>query len=294
MAPTKKLATWYATGAKDLLDEYLMEGIIPANTDEMSPSDAYQLSDIFMENDYEYFRGRLCIERKKFVKSQQQAPQAHTNLEHDYQIYPPSKYTSTGNVRYEGSATEFYLKLDLIPYLQKKCLDDRYCPRHLYNSREVYAEEFTLKKFREHLYQETKSRKFENYLKHKSQAKKAMMVAFLKKEAEKKVEQEKEALAKAKKKGEAQERKKALQKKKEEEKAEKARKKEEEKQKKEEAKQKKAAAAKEKKVAAAAAAAKKKKKATAAAAAAAARRRKRKQRSVRRKMKAKAETIMAR
>jgi len=175
MAPNPKTALWFASGAYDLLDEYLTDGTIPINKGLMKPKVAYQLSACFTANEYEYFRAKLCNRRNKFEKGTTVAAKTDAALERDYQLHPPSKYTSTGKLKWNGSAAQVRLRIDLSPYLKKKAQDRRYEPRHLYASRTEY-QEFTLAEFRGHIYTERKARKFANYLKHKKEKHRAMML----------------------------------------------------------------------------------------------------------------------
>lgn len=170
----EKHVLWVASGAQELMDDHLRDGTIPLNRKLMTPPVAYQLSELYKAFDYVYFRNKLCQARNKCKERGDWAKEDDTDLTHDYKIYPTQSYNAQGKPRWEGSDAEYFLKRDLKKYLKNKSKGMK--PRDLYKKRPEYHKVFGLKTFRNHIYQEIKTRKFKNYVKAKKEAKKKKMM----------------------------------------------------------------------------------------------------------------------
>lgn len=158
---------WVASGAQEKLDELLRDGTIPIDLNLMKPKIAYTKSRVFQQIEYVYFRGKLYERRKKFAERKATAEEDAAALASDLRLHPRPKYNSRGELRWEGSDAEKFLKLDLPAYLKNRHMK----PKDLWVTRNEYRL-FKLKIFRKHIYQEIKTEKFHNYLKAKEVAKK--------------------------------------------------------------------------------------------------------------------------
>jgi hypothetical protein len=76
-------------------------------------------------------------------------------LAHDRRIHPKAANNHRGEPRWEGSDAERLLRQDMDEGKHKTMK-----PQLLYNMRNEYYENYPLKIFREHIYQEEKRRKF--------------------------------------------------------------------------------------------------------------------------------------
>jgi len=166
MVRNEKLELWYASGAKAELDKLLRDGTIPIDKTLMAPKVAYEVSQKFQPIEYTYFRDKLNDMRKKFKERRDWAEKDAAALAHDMRLYNRPTHTAQGDPLWDGHAAQALLKLDLPRYLKKKKKFDHLKPRDLYKTRPEY-QEFKLKKFRKHLYQEVRAGKFQNYLKAK-------------------------------------------------------------------------------------------------------------------------------
>lgn len=140
-------------------------GKIPVDGDKMGPSKVYNLPDRpqFRKVEYKKFRDNLNRLRTGLKKKKKQANEDAEYLAQDRKLKPKPTHNHRGEPRYEGSETEYWLKIDIASghHLGK-------APKDLYKSREVYLTEgFTLKTFREHIHQEVRAVKFQNYVKWK-------------------------------------------------------------------------------------------------------------------------------
>jgi len=168
MADNKK-KEWKNSKAKYRLIEMLTNDEIPLSAEEMSPTTAYNQDAEFAEFDYDLFRERLNDYRKAIRGKKEGAKSSAAALAVDRQLFPIDDMSAFGKRRWEGSDAERLLKVDMDNGLHESTK-----PEDLCNSRPEYKE-FTLKEFRGHIHQETKTKKFHRYLKDKSEKKLAKL-----------------------------------------------------------------------------------------------------------------------
>jgi hypothetical protein len=146
---------WKNSIARKLLEEDLRSGKIPLEGDVMKPQDVFLQRPEYAEFcEYEDFPRRLRELRKQISRKNERALVAANALSHDRRIYPKERTDKTGKVRWEGSEAERLLRLDI-----DAGKHETMAPKLLYAERREY-QEFPLKVFRNHIYQEQRTRKF--------------------------------------------------------------------------------------------------------------------------------------
>jgi len=140
-----------------LLLQDLRSGRIPI-TSEMEPRDVYLQRLEFAEFDgnYKNFPGRLRDARKQIICKNSRSALDSAALAHDREIYPKAAYNHRGEPRWEWSEAERLLRQDMDEGKHKTMK-----PQLVYQLRKEYNENYTLKTFRQHIYQEEKRRKFD-------------------------------------------------------------------------------------------------------------------------------------
>jgi hypothetical protein len=143
-------------GKKQLVED-LLSGAIPLDHNAMKPSEAYKVRPIFSDyGGYKNFPSRLRSARNQVSKKKDTNAFDEEACIHDRKLYPvvTSTCNSQGLLRWGGSRAEKLLKKDIT--------DGRHhdmAPRDLYSLREEY-QKFPLDRFREHIHQEVRRRKF--------------------------------------------------------------------------------------------------------------------------------------
>jgi len=191
MARREKYEFWCACGARDELDKLLRDETIPINRVLMGPKIAYKVSPVFQKVEYVYFRNKLNDMRNKYKERRAWAEEDDFDLQGDLLLKPRPTYDVNGKPTWNGSEAQKLLRQDLPKYLKKKKKNPQYMPRDLQKTRPEY-QKFTLKKFRKHIYQETRRWKFHNYLEAKADAKKKKMKKKCKKRKKGNNEEEEE------------------------------------------------------------------------------------------------------
>jgi hypothetical protein len=142
---------------KNQLLEDLISGAIPLDKDAMKPNEAYKLRPIFSEyGGYKNFPSRLRSARNQVNQKKSRNAFDEEACIHDRKLYPVVTHTCNlqGLLRWGGSRADKLLRQDIT--------DGRHhnmAPKDLYNLREEY-QKFTLDRFREHIHQEVRRRKF--------------------------------------------------------------------------------------------------------------------------------------
>jgi len=165
MADNKKKA-WKNSKAKYRLIEMLTDGEIPLTAEEMSPTTAYQQDPLFIGFEYEQSRDRLNDYRKAIRGKREGSASAAAALAADRGLFLIQDTDAFGRRRWEGSDAERLLEVDM-----SNGLHETMRPEDLSNSRPEYNNYFTLKEFRGHIHQATKTKKFHRYLKDKREKK---------------------------------------------------------------------------------------------------------------------------
>jgi hypothetical protein len=122
----------------------------------MTPRDAYLHRPEFAEFDgYANFPSRLRGARQQIASKNNRASSDSAALAHDRKIYPKAASNHRGEPRWEGSEAERLLRKDM-----DEGKHNQMRPELLYYTRKDYHENYPLKVFREHIYQEERRRKF--------------------------------------------------------------------------------------------------------------------------------------
>jgi hypothetical protein len=156
MARKKKEASWLHSEAKNLLLKDLRSGDIPLDSTSMTPQDVFLQRPEFADfGDYDKFPGRLSRARKYVVEHNSRAASDSAAFAHDSKIYPRPAFNHRGEPRWPGSVAEKLLCQDM-----DEGKHNRMTPKALHESRNEFHEKYPLAVFRQHIYQETKRRKF--------------------------------------------------------------------------------------------------------------------------------------
>ena len=145
MPPTK----WQNSEAKKLLAKDILEEKV---TDSMKPKDVHAMHEEYKQYNYGNFGTNLRNLRLSFRRLQGHADADSAALAHDLQVRSRVVNNPRGYPQWEGSAAERLLKIDIDTHEHKKME-----PRMLYQKRKEY-QEFPLEVFRNHIYQEVRSR----------------------------------------------------------------------------------------------------------------------------------------
>lgn len=139
---------------KKLLLQDLRSGTIPLD---MPPRDVYVQRPELAEFDgsYKHFPGCLRLARKQIICKNHSSASDSAALAHDRDFFLQVANITEGGPRWEGSAAQRHLQQDIEDGKHKTMT-----PKQLFESRKEYNEDYSLKVFREHIYQEDKGRKF--------------------------------------------------------------------------------------------------------------------------------------
>ena len=118
----------------------------------MGPADVYAMHEEYKQYNYENFRTNLRNLRQSLHRLQGHADADSAALAHDLQVRPPAANNPRGYPRWDGSEAERLLKIDI-----NGCMHSNMKPHILYQKRKEY-QEFPLEVFRDHIYQEIRSR----------------------------------------------------------------------------------------------------------------------------------------
>ena len=144
----KKPVPWRNSKAKKLLRKDIIKG----KCDGKGPQEVYKMRPEYKPYVYERFRDNLRALRAKIKEEQELAAFDMAALAHDLAIYPTPDASPHGYPRWAGSEAERKLKLAITEGTHKDMT-----PLHLHQS-EPEFDEFPLRVFRNHLYQELRSR----------------------------------------------------------------------------------------------------------------------------------------
>ena len=150
------LVSWHKSKAKELLTHDLLNRRFPM---EPTIDDTEQIFQSRPEYKlYEkYFKENLKKLRAAISKRKMYAAIDNEALTHDRRIHPKATHNVNGRPRWEGSDGERLLKEAIDQGIVDK---PGFKPKSLYESRDEWCKVFTLKEFRDHIYQEQRTRKF--------------------------------------------------------------------------------------------------------------------------------------
>jgi len=153
---------WRKSKAKALLLQDLQDGVVHLNVNVMPAAIVYQQRPEFRHFPLEQFGNRLKDLRLALKTKKDRSAMELAALHHDRLIYPTQAFNSLGKPRWEGSEAQSLLKEDM-----DNSMHETMRPKALWNTREEYKK-FELEVFRKHIDQETRRRKYINYLKDKA------------------------------------------------------------------------------------------------------------------------------
>ena len=145
---------WNNSTAKALLQKDLAMEIIPLDGRTMGAQAVYASRPEYSAFPFEFFKRRLSTLRREAKSQNVRRADDVAAYARDRLLFPQPLYDAKGNLRWEGSAAENHLKLDIANGLHQQMR-----PRELHQTRAEY-QAFDANIFRDHIYQEVKRRKF--------------------------------------------------------------------------------------------------------------------------------------
>ena len=164
---------WTESKARDTTYALIVDKTIPPR-EEIKPKEVYEkylkhLPEFVYFQDYTKldFAGKLGYLRDKAAEREDRSKEDAEAFNHDRLIFPPRTEDTKGRPIWAGSAAQRLLREDIKNGVHKKKF-----PRHLYETREEYNENYDLDFFRDKIYQEVKALKREAWVKTKEEKKK--------------------------------------------------------------------------------------------------------------------------
>jgi hypothetical protein len=154
MASTSALPPWRTSAARQLLEDDLLNGTIPLTNAEMMPLAVYRSRPEFAQYPYASFPRRLKTLRDTCSLRLNRRTADAAAYRHDQRFDVRPTQLAYGLPRWEGSEAEQWLKHDIT-----NGLHEQMAPQALYRTRDAY-QVFDLARFRGHIHQEVKRRKF--------------------------------------------------------------------------------------------------------------------------------------
>lgn len=143
--------TWGKSEAKKLLAKDIIEGHV---TEDMKWQDVFWYRPEYSTTTHHLFSGRLKRLFKQISDAEKRAASDDAALAHDRALFPIASHNYRGELRWEGSAAQAWLKLDV-----RDGKHNQQKPKELYETRAAYRE-FPLTVFRVHIFQEVRFQKF--------------------------------------------------------------------------------------------------------------------------------------
>jgi hypothetical protein len=150
---------WIKSEAKEILKKDIIDGIV---NDTMDARYVYLMHEEYKEYDFKKFQNNFRSLKKVIKKHIHRAQDDDACLKHDLVDHHRNDVTSGGFPFWDTSNARVLLKKDI-----DEGLHNQMRPMELWQSRNEY-QEFTLKKFRDHVTQESRRRKQNAYWLHKS------------------------------------------------------------------------------------------------------------------------------
>ena len=152
---------WRNSKAKEVLYTLVMDEVVPLEAKDcndrptMAIQDIYNLHNEFKKYDIDKFAGRLKAIRDKIKELNSRADDDLAAFENFKQNHAVSLYSHKGYIQWQGSRSQEHLEVDLEAGKHKEMK-----PKALWESRQVYMEEFPLVAFRSKLEQEIRTAKY--------------------------------------------------------------------------------------------------------------------------------------
>ena len=182
---------WRNSKAKLLLRDLIDAGEIDEHSD---PEDAYFLCLREYPDEFEYydyhdndFPGKLKSLFNTWTEDTKKAVFDEKAFAHDMKLFPPKDINSRGEPRWEGSKAEAFLREDIAAGKHKA---NNIKPKDFQKTRPEYLEH-DKDHFRDHIYQEDRRIRYNNYLNAKREEKQALAKEAAKREADKVAAKEK-------------------------------------------------------------------------------------------------------
>jgi hypothetical protein len=152
----EKIETWKdGCPGKVQLVKDLRSGFISLDAKAMKSKDAYNLRPIFSQyGGYKNFPSRLRSAQNQDIAKNNRNASDEEAFVHDRNLFPIMTRNGQGLLRWGGSNSEKLLRQDINDGRNRTMT-----PKQLHNSREEY-QKFALDRFREHIHQEVRRRKF--------------------------------------------------------------------------------------------------------------------------------------
>lgn len=160
MAP-KEAPLWKNSKAKQLLELDIIGGLL----DGMDPDEVYAQRVEFQAFEITSFKSRLKALRELIASKRNFAVIDAANLANDRRIHPRPTHNFRGEPQWEGSNAQRILRLDM-----DRGKHTTMKPFDFWKTKAAY-QYYDLKVFRDHIHQETRRRKFYNYLDDKNKQK---------------------------------------------------------------------------------------------------------------------------
>lgn len=167
---------WRNSAAKKYLRKQFRDGVIPIgySTEEGGPGPK-AIWDEHCKNHPSFkglvydttFTNRLRAVKVDAASKKKRAEIDKQNYDNYRELHPVASSNSRGEPRWQGSDAEKYLKQDIDEILKLEDEEEkikRLVPKALHKTRPEY-QEFGLKVFRDHIYQEKRLRKFLHFIK---------------------------------------------------------------------------------------------------------------------------------
>lgn len=155
----KEPAKWRDSDAQLLLRQLIKSGEIPSDSKQKGPKAVWKDSCFprpeFEGFLYEKFAPRLRAARERHITKSSNASTESIALARDRMLFPAPTHNHRGEPRWEGSDAERLLKVDI-----NKKRHETMTPLELYRKRAEYYDNYKLRVFRDHIYQEVRLRKF--------------------------------------------------------------------------------------------------------------------------------------
>lgn len=142
---------WEKSEAKRLLAIDIINGSI---TPDMPWQDTYLFRPEYAETEFGKWYGRLRRLQKHISDAKVRAAEDEDGFKNDRLKFPVQEHDHRGFLRWEGSAAQSWMKIDIAAGRHKLVK-----PKELYNERQAY-QQFPLDVFREHIYQEERFQKY--------------------------------------------------------------------------------------------------------------------------------------
>ena len=145
---------WKSCQAKRILAQDIIDGTVKEDT---PWTEVFHSRPEYEATEERLFKGRLDRLRKAVGSAEHRATRDKQALEHDRKIHPIQTHDHRGEPRWEGSAAQSWLQIDVRAGLHRSM-----APKLFHASRTAYLE-FSLEVFRGHIHQEERTQKYHRW-----------------------------------------------------------------------------------------------------------------------------------